>query len=389
MQTYDDERAGRLRQWIRSVYAHAAQDQSFPNVDALLFAGDLTDHGKREQVEDFWRIVREETRNETQILAVLAKNHDNWTEGRISVKDGMRFFREITGLPTSYRTVIGGCSFIGISTSEQTGVYYDESQYAWLADTLAEAARETPGKPIFVMHHEHVSDTVFGSTKTDGWGMDYFRELFAQYPQVVHLSGHSHYPINDPRSVWQDEFTAVGVGALSYAELTVDGQNKIHPPGCDAIAQGWIVELDAQNRLRLRGYDALSDTLLCEVLLDLSDPPRSFSQTSQTQISRASPPAFPPDSVPDVRHENNRITVTFPPAACEDGAPVFLYRVCVAAADKTTAHTVALPEYWRADPVTPCVTLPAPYSDYTVRVTAENAYGMQSKTIRKECYHEP
>ena len=389
MQTIGDERAGRLRHWIQSAYSIAQHDALYPALDALLFAGDLTDHGTRDEVAAFWRVVSEEKRDGTQILSVLAKCHDNWSEGRNSPKDGMRFYREITGLPTSYRFVIGGCSFIGISTSEQTGVYYDESQRQWLSDALADAARETSGKPIFVMHHEHAMGTVFGSLPQDGWGNDYFCDLFKLYPQIVHLSGHSHYPLNDPRSVWQGEYTAVGTGALSYAELTVDGQNKLHPPGHEKIAQGWIVELDAHNRLRLRGIDALSDTLLCEIILDLSDPPQTFSQTPQQQYARAAAPVFDNDARMQSMQTEDGIKLTIPPAHCPDGAPVFLYRVCATDPAGSVLHSaVVIPEYWRADPAPLCVMLPKSRSDSIIQVHAENAFGMRSPTIRKEMHSE-
>ena len=203
----------------------------------------------------------------------------------------------------------------------------------------------------------------------------------------MHLSGHSHYPLNDPRSVWQGEFTAIGTGALSYAELTVDGQNKIHPPGHEDIAQGWIVELDAQNRMRLRGYDSLSDTLQCEYLLDLSDPPHSFSFTPQALALRASPPAFAPDAAPRVLRADDGITVCIPEAACSDGAPVFLYRVAlVDPAGTVLSQTVCIPEYWHTAASPLCATLPEPDGAYAVQVTAENAYGMCSPIIRKEMY---
>lgn len=389
MRTIDDERAGRLRHWIQSAYSIAQHDALYPALDALLFAGDLTDHGTRDEIAAFWRIVSEEKRDGTQILSVLAKCHDNWSEGRNSPKDGLRFYREITGLPTSYRVVIGGCSFIGISTSEQTGVYYDESQRTCLSDALADASRETSGKPIFVMHHEHASGTVFGSYPQDGWGNDYFCDLFKAYPQIVHLSGHSHYPLNDPRSIWQGEYTAIGTGALSYAELTVDGQNKIHPAGHEKIAQGWIVELDAQNRLRLRGIDALSDTLLCEIILDLSDPPHTFSQTPQQQYARSAAPVFDADAQILAEQSENGVRIAIPPARCADGFPVILYRVCVSDPAGNVLHrTVSISEYWRAVPAPPCVLLPKSCIESIIQVHAENAFGMRSPAIRKEMHPE-
>ena len=49
--------------------------------------------------------------------------------------------------------------------------------------------------------------------------MPEFAEILKNYPQVVDFSGHSHVPINDPRSIHQKHFTALGTGSLSYFEL--------------------------------------------------------------------------------------------------------------------------------------------------------------------------
>ena len=385
MRTRDDERAERLRRFIRGAYAAAAADASYPALDALLVCGDLTDNGTEAQIADFWQVVREELRPDTQFLSVLAKCHDNWSEGRNSPKTGLGYYRGITGLPTSYCRVIGGCAFIGISTSEETGVYYDDGQREWLRQTLDTVTAQIPDRPIFVLQHEPICGTVYGSMPEDAWGNDFFLDIFFDYPRIVHLSGHSHYPLNDPRSVWQGACTAIGAGALSYAELTVDGQNKIHPPGHESIAQAWIAELDDRNRLRLRGYDFLSQALQCEVLLDLSDPPRTFSCRPQDCRARSVPPAFPPSATLHAERTGDEIQVTIPAAFCSDGAPVVLYRVSLADADgNVIGGTVLSPQYWRADEMPLHALLPCPQEEFRIQVLAENAYGIQSEILTKE-----
>ena len=389
MESFGDARADRLRRFMRLVYAHAAEDASYPALDAMLFCGDMTNSGTEAQVADFWRVVQQQAHPDTQILSILAKCHDNWSEGdrRNNPKTGLAYYRSITGLPTSFCRVIGGCAFVGISTSEQTGVYYDDGQREWLRKTLEQARAQTPDKPIFVFQHEPICGTVYGSTPEDGWGNDFFQDIFFDYPQVVHFSGHSHYPLNDPRSVWQGACTAVGTGALSYAELTVNGQNKIHPPMHETIAQGWIAELDKTNRLRLRGYDFLSDTLLCERVLDLSDPPHTFSFLPQLLRAGASAPEFPPSAALQTERTDDGIRLTVPHAVCGDGTPVVLYRVSVM--DKTGGtlyRTVLFPPYWLSGETALCVRIPSASEACDIRVLAENAFGMTNEIQIKERY---
>ena len=86
----------------------------------------------------------------------------------------------------------------------------------WAKEELKKAAEDDPTKPIFVQQHYHITNTVYGS---DLWGTDVFTSILNKYPQVIDFSGHSHYPINDPRSIWQGRFTALGCGTLAYFEL--------------------------------------------------------------------------------------------------------------------------------------------------------------------------
>ena len=180
MHTGDDEHADRLRRFVRRVYADAVEDTAYPAVDALLVCGDLTDRGTEAQITAFWQVMREELHSDTQVLSILAKCHDNWSEGegRDNPKTGLAYYRAVTGLPTSFCRVIGGCAFVGVSTSEETGVYYDDGQREWLRQTLDTVSAQIPDKPIFVLQHESICGTVFGSMPEDGWETISFRIYF-------------------------------------------------------------------------------------------------------------------------------------------------------------------------------------------------------------------
>jgi hypothetical protein len=67
-------------------------------------------------------------------------------------------------------------------------------------------------------------------------------------------------PINDPRSIFQKHFTALGTGSLSYFEL--DEFDKYYgtvPPHHEDCAQMLIVEADDEGRVRIYPYDVLTD----------------------------------------------------------------------------------------------------------------------------------
>ena len=77
--------------------------------------------------------------------------------------------------------------------------------------------------------HHAVKGTVYGS---ELWYTNDLDGILEEYEQVVHFSGHSHFPINDPRSIWQGDFTALNTGTLSYAEMapaSASGHHRPHP----------------------------------------------------------------------------------------------------------------------------------------------------------------
>lgn len=372
------QRYGRLQKAITFAYSDAEQDENYKKLDAVMVSGDLTDDGRKSQFVSFKSVTDTVIKDGTQLLAVLAKSHDSY-----QMDSGARdYFTQLTGLPADFHYVINGFHFIGLSRSQTEGEQYTEDQREWLKEQLDEAVADDPAKPVFVTHHEHVKDTVYGSREEDHWGNDYFRDIFMQYPQVVHISGHSHYPLNDPRSIWQGEFTAIGTGSLNYAEFTVDGEYKIHPENYRNMAQGWIIEADAQNRVRMRGFDFLTGTLQCEYIIDAPADVQSRQFTPAQQEARCSAPEFPEGAELKAVKGIGKVSLTVPAAKSTDDYDVFLYRAVVTSADGTEkASEYKLNNYWQSEVYDSVkISVSADKGD-TVSVYAENAYGARSEAL--------
>lgn len=368
-----DTGSQRIQKAISLGYNVARQNEKYNKLDAILFAGDLTDDGTKFEFVSFMSAVNSVIDyDETELLTVAADSHD----GYCRENNTFDYYEKLTKGEKDFHTIINGFHFIGISASKVKGERYNEEQRVWLKAQLDSAVKDDPSKPVFVMHHEHVFDTVYGSREIDGWGTDYFKDIFEMYPQIVHFSGHSHYPLNDPRSIWQGKFTAVGTGALKYAELTVDNERKVHPEGYEDMAQVWIVEADAENTVRLRGYDALNSTLLCEYYIKNPADVNARQYTSEQQKkANANPPTMKDISVKKTSG-NYKVTVS------RAEGDVFLYRFYVIGADgneKSSCYVVD--KYWVKDSsVTISKSVEAEKGD-TIKVVAENAYGVQSEAV--------
>ena len=380
IQAIGDVRSHRIQKILSLAYDDAKQSKSYPKLDAALFAGDLTDDGRYDEFIGFRAAVDSvRKKDETKFLAVVAKSHDG---SRLN-KKSLSVYEALSGMNSDFHEQINGFHFIGLSASKTEGDHYSEYQRVWLREQLEEAVKADPNKPIFVMHHEHVLDTVYGSTEEDGWGIDYFKDIFEEYPQIIHFSGHSHYPINDPRSIWQGAFTAVGTGAVYYAELTVDGENKVHPTNNKKIAQTWIVEVNAQNEVLLKGYDALSGSLLCKYKLhDLTDT-NARSYTPEQQMAASSAPAFASDASIGIKKSlGGKVKVSVPAAESTDGNIIFIYRLTVKDASGNVVDEQKLVnDYWIANCYETIRFTASASSGDTVSVVAENTYGMQSAPL--------
>lgn len=376
-----DVTANRIGKMLALGYEAAGSDPDYNKLDAVLICGDLTNNGTTTQFDKFWAAVSGAKKDETRFLGVVAKNHDGYTMSR---SDMRAYYENLTGNEADFHVVLGGYHFIGISASENGAVHYSLSQLRWLQQELTAATAQAPDRPVFVMHHEHNRDTVYGSSSYDGWGVTYFKAILRQFPQVVDFSGHSHYPLNDPRSVWQGRYTCVGTGAIYYSEFTVSGVRTYHPADSDATATCWIAELNAENDLRLTGMDVEAGKPLCEYVL--KNPAKSSNREfTPAKLEAAScAPAFASDAALSAGTDYGVCTVTAPPAQSTDGMPVVLYRAkAMSRFGTVAAQTWTLPCYYRAvEPEDITLTLEGlAAGTYTVRVTAENAYGKASDPI--------
>lgn len=377
--TAGDSGSNRVQKMISLGYDVAKNDENYNKLDAVMFSGDITDDGYKFEFVDFLASVNSVIDyDETELLTVTAKSHDGYRRD----KGSFAFFEGLTGQESDFHKVINGFHFIGISASPVMDEHYTEAQREWLTAQLEEAVKDDPSKPVFVTHHEHVYDTVYGGCEVDGWGIDYFKDIFEKYPQVVHFSGHSHYPINDPRSVWQGEFTAIGTGALKYAEFTVDGESRIHPDDYKKMAQVWIVEADAQNNLRLRGYDALSGTLLCEYYINNPADVNARQFTPAQQEKATAVPELKSGAELKVKKTGGKYKVTVPAAEGGKNSPVFLYRFYVY--DKNGEEVSSqwmLNNYWQGETYKSVSKKLEAEKGFTIKVTAENSYGAQSEAL--------
>ena len=376
-----DRQYRRIQKALKMSYAFAEADENYKTLDGVIFAGDTTDDGTQAQRCAFKSAIDSVIRPETQVMPLLAQAHDGGTYDY----ESLDYYKMLHGVDaTDNHYVINGYHFITMSRAYVDGVRYADYQREWLKEELEKAVADDPTKPIFFAQHEHVDNTVYGSSDFEGWDDEFFKDIFMEYPQLVHFSGHSHYPLSDPRSLWQGEFTAIGTGSLYYVELTVEDVRTYHPKNHKAEAQYWIVEVDASNRVRLIGIDLEEEKVLVEYILDNPANPANREYTPEKQAERSTAPVFADGAEITVKKSFGKISLTAPAAASTDGMPIFLYRVFVYDAQgNEILKDWILPDYYSAT-VSETNTFELgklSKGDYTAKIIAETAYGIQSDPI--------
>lgn len=307
------ERA-RFARAIQLAYAESEKSETYKKLDALIINGDFATSGTEIQMRAVRKIMDDNLKDGTVFRLTMA-SHEYFSDGE---ENARARFAEIFGTPLNFHEIINGFHFIGVTTTR--GCQFDEPQLTFARAELKNAAKADPKKPIFFFQHPHLSGTVYGSIN---WGDDPLIADLMNYPQVIDFSGHSHAPINDPRSIHQDHFTSLGSGTLSYFEMDeFDKFCNTLPPKKEQAAQMLLVEADAQGRVRVYPYDVLTEQFFPQVWkIDEPWNPDSFLYTPAKRIAGVGKPAFAPDAAATVDTTDTTATVSFPqavPARGED-----------------------------------------------------------------------
>lgn len=230
------------------------------------------------------------------------------------MEGGCERFQKTFGQKLDRHNVINGFHFISVSSNNGAG--FKEDKVEFLSNELKKASADDPKKPIFVFQHPHIQSTVYGSVL---WGENDFTPVMMNYPQIIDFSGHSHAPINDPRSIHQQHFTCIGTGTLSYFEL--DEFDKAYgtiPPNDDNAAQMTIVEADENGRVRVYPYDLITDNFFPNVWkIDKPYDVDSFLYTDEKRYKNPPKVYFDGNEKIEIEAGEDFCNVTFEQAKCD------------------------------------------------------------------------
>ena len=283
-------------------------------VDAVIDVGDIADSNP-ETVYSYFVQQYNSIIGEDVPLVAVPGNHDIWSDNTLNV------YRQYFGEPNKH-LVIGGYHFIVISANPALGTAtngnYGIGEKTFARTELNAAKADTPeGQPIFVVTHQHVKNTVYASGPDANWCNDFLCGIIEDYPNAVHFSGHSHAVLEDERSIWQGDFTAVGTSSLAYTELEYGKANGSVPPEADQAKQYLYLEIYSDRIEITRVKAATGKQIKDKWVLDLPLQKSTFRYTDARADSRTAP-YFAPNAAVEASMSGSNITVTFDAAHHDD-----------------------------------------------------------------------
>ncbi len=323
----DNTNAGRLKQLFDSAYRYADKHPSYKFLDALVLTGDNCDSGSDAEYEILKSVINDNIRDTTKLIAIMG-NHE-------FAQTGHEGFVRHMGMDLDSHTVVKGFHFIGLSPSP-SDTWHTPMQLNWMSSQLRKAVADDPEKPVFTMQHGHIWKTVYVSRSWYTQMSVPLHMIYARYPQVINFSGHSHGPVNNPLNIWQNSYTQLGAGTLNYFEMERDIGDRTVPDGARNAAQYLIVEVDAENRVRIMPYNILTDSFMKtpattdgdkQLIWQIDDVcnPRSFAYTSARKKTADAPWFEDGDAVSVDNATAENVTLSFPQA--EDDVCVYGYRI--------------------------------------------------------------
>ncbi len=371
--------AVRFARLFEDMYSYSENSDTYKTFDAVVVAGDFTGGGAEKQYEMFNRIVAENKREETQMLTVLG-NHEFIEYRDTDASVGYTVYKKYVSEEVDTHVVLNGYHFIGVSYNDDGKKF--STKLDWLENELKTAQKDDPKKPIFVYQHPHPFATVYGSIN---WGTFEVRKVLQKFPQVVDFSGHSHYAPNDPRSVWQGSFTAIGCGSLSafMGNLNYIEGDKDAPGKSGGF---WLVEADANGNVRLRLYDIENRCFFENIdyfLTDLHDSSKR-SYTWSKQKSPDTAPVFPCGADISVQTDADGNTVLSFAEAC-GYYTAENYKIIIKNSEKKTVfEKTVISDYVRAKGNTVYANIGKLDSgEYLVRITAYSPYAKRGDKLIK------
>ena len=274
-----------------------ASEMDPDGLDGVLVAGDLIDYPNEKAIGEFKRVYESVLDPLRVPMIYTVGNHDvpdyKWSETMVKDAEYLRkafgdnYFqtdldKEAGSAMECRHCVVGDYDILAITPDGTSPVVYSPEALKWLDSKLNEITSKNPSRYVILITHPMLYDTVYGSLlgEADGiwksflpgyWATRELPEILSKYPQVVAFGGHLHFPLNDPRSIWQGDFTALGCASVRYMALEAGGYEDMAGQTTmkdkDEFSQGNLLQFDKKGNMRILRMDFYNKDVIGEPLV--------------------------------------------------------------------------------------------------------------------------
>ena len=367
-----------------------------PNgIDAVLFNGDQTQDGTKEQAQLFASILKEAFDVTKVPMIVTHGNHDVYWSGCMTRaefvdaygSDLYLFDQDMTSIYKGNRHVeVNGYHFISVDIQTFMPNYNTLSSdtETWLKNTLDRIVGQNPNAYVFVSCHSPAKDTVYGSMSDDvkdtgNWGASaQLDSVLKEYPQVILFTGHTHYGINLETNINQSTYTQINSGSASDIEFDMTNVENRR-----SFSQGMIVDVDKDNNIRITRIDIAKKMVIKQPwYIDAykADGSSLTRYSKETRLANNRTPQFPA-GIEVIEVSGTELRIDFKAAMDDD--MVFYYEIEVLNENgaKIASKTIVTPFY--NDPQ-----LKNMPKSYSTTFTGEFKYPYTVKVRAYDCYYQ-
>ena len=372
-----DAYANKFTSALNQLKVKAAESDA-NGIDGVMVVGDLIQRAEITMAQNF-KALYEDVFKPTEVPMIYTiGNHDmnpkyDWTPSTVAQSVAMantfgdEYFK--TDIDNTMRNnyearhcVIGGYHILAVTPNGDQPITYSPNVITWLDQQLDAITKTDPNRYVIVLTHPMIYNTIYGSllgedggvwtsTLPNYWATRVLTGVLEKYPQVVSFHGHLHFPINDPRSLWQGKWTALGCGSTRYMAIEPAGWEGISSTptvmnDANNFSQGYLVQFDVNGNMRIVKMDFFNNGTIGEPYVMQYPDAAGANLAKYNNVTRKAANQAPTMSTIDVEDVKEAETASVTFAAGKDDEFVHHYIVTLSKAGNVVATKKILADFY-------------------------------------------
>lgn len=372
-----DAYANKFTSALNQLKVKAAESDA-NGIDGVMVVGDLIQRAEITMAQNF-KALYEDVFKPTEVPMIYTiGNHDmnpkyDWTPSTVAQSVAMAntfgddYFK--TDIDNTMRNnyearhcVIGGYHILAVTPNGDQPITYSPNVITWLDQQLDAITKTDPNRYVIVLTHPMIYNTIYGSllgedggvwtsTLPNYWATRVLTGVLEKYPQVVSFHGHLHFPINDPRSLWQGKWTALGCGSTRYMAIEPAGWEGISSTptvmnDANNFSQGYLVQFDVNGNMRIVKMDFFNNGTIGEPYVMQYPDAAGANLAKYNNVTRKAANQAPTMSTIDVKDVKEAETASVTFAAGKDDEFVHHYIVTLSKAGNVVATKKILADFY-------------------------------------------